>query len=156
MTNYPRLQRLTASILVVLGICANPAAIAQTEHHTDVGQTPTGVGGDHDAHGCKASAGYLWNEELTRCVRPWMSSAITLEVAPQRRLCTGLFEAQCLLVREVVPGQPEKKWEPLFSGIAGFKPELGVRYTVRVRKDRAEQIPVDAPDTTYTLIRVLP
>jgi len=67
-----------------------------------------------------------------------------------------MFEAECLLVREVVPGQADTKWMPLFSGIAGLNPKLGVRYTVRVRKDRAEKPPMDAPDTTYTLLRVLP
>ena len=29
------------------------------------------VGGDRDAHGCIASAGYQWCEELGECVRPW-------------------------------------------------------------------------------------
>jgi len=37
------------------------------------------VGGDVDAHGCKGSAGFVWNAELQQCLRPWMSSAVTLE-----------------------------------------------------------------------------
>ena len=44
------------------------------------------VGSDVDAHGCKGSAGYRWNAALNECVRPWMSSAITLEVAPHLSL----------------------------------------------------------------------
>jgi hypothetical protein len=84
------------------------------------------VGGDVDAHGCKGSAGFVWNAELQQCVRPWMSSAVTLEVAPKRQTCTGVIEMQCLMVRE------------------------------RVRKDKLDNPPADAPDTTYNLLKVLP
>ncbi|PUE11089.1 hypothetical protein B9Z51_01830 [Limnohabitans sp. T6-5] len=113
-------------------------------------------GGDADAHGCKPSTGHVWNEELASCARPWMSRAITLEVAPKRRPCTGLIETQCLLVREVGPGHKKTKWEPLHGEIAGFKPVPGVRHTLRVRQDKLENPPADAPDTTYTLLRTLP
>jgi hypothetical protein len=119
------------------------------------------VGGDTDAHGCKPSTGYLWNEELMSCVRPWLSMALTLEVAAHRRPCNGLFEKQCLVVREVEDsrsknrGQAGRKWEPLFDEIAGFKKVPGKRYIIRVRKDKLENPPLDASDTNYTLLRVL-
>lgn len=119
------------------------------------------AGGDSDAHGCKPSAGYLWNEELMSCVRPWLSMALTLEVAAHRRPCNGLFEKQCLVVREVEDsrsknrGQAGRKWEPLFDEIAGFKKVPGKRYIIRVRKDKLENPPLDASDTNYTLLRVL-
>ena len=119
------------------------------------------VGGDTDTHGCKPSAGFLWNEELMSCVRPWLSMALTLEVAAHRRPCHGLFEKQCLVVREVEDsrskkrGQAGRKWEPLFEEIAGFKKAPGKRYILRVRKDRLENLPADASDTNYTLLRVL-
>ncbi len=29
------------------------------------------VGADRDAHGCIGSAGYVWNETLHQCARPW-------------------------------------------------------------------------------------
>ncbi len=29
------------------------------------------VGGDVDAHGCRASAGYRWCEQSQQCERPW-------------------------------------------------------------------------------------
>ncbi|MGD9950789.1 MAG: cupin domain-containing protein [Desulfobulbus sp.] len=29
------------------------------------------VGGDRDTHGCLGSAGYVWCENKTQCVRPW-------------------------------------------------------------------------------------
>lgn len=32
---------------------------------------PIVVGGDKDAHGCKASAGYAWCARENACVRPW-------------------------------------------------------------------------------------
>jgi hypothetical protein len=84
------------------------------------------LGGDVDAHGCKGSAGFVWNAELQQCVRPWMSNAVTLEVARKRQTCTGVIEMQCLMVRE------------------------------RVRKDKLDNPPADAPDTTYNLLKVLP
>jgi hypothetical protein len=114
------------------------------------------VGSDEDAHGCKASAGYQWNDELKQCVRPWMSQAVTLEVAAKRRACTGMIPMQCLVVRERVPGKAPEKWEPLFVEIAGFTHVAGQRFKLRVRKDRLENPPADAPHTTYTLLKVLP
>lgn len=113
------------------------------------------AGSDVDTHGCKPSAGFLWNKELASCVRPWMSSAVTLEVAAHRRLCTGLVEVQCLLVRELSDGPDKPEWMPLYNRIQGFNPAPGVHYTVRVRKDRTENPPADASDTTYTLMEVL-
>jgi len=124
-------------------------------------EKPPLVGGDTDAHGCKPSAGYLWNEELMSCVRPWLSMALTLEVAAHRRPCNGLFEKQCLVVREVEDsrsknlGQAGRKWEPLFDEISGFKKVPGKRYIIRVRKDQLENPPLDASDTNYKLLRVL-
>ena len=119
------------------------------------------VGTDTDTHGCKPSAGYLWDEELAGCVRPWMSSAVTIEVAAKRRACTGLIEMQCLMVRELRAAgdtnsvQVKPKWKPLFGEIIGFKKDPGKRYTLRVRKDRLESPPADTSGTTYTLLRVL-
>lgn len=113
-------------------------------------------GSDVDVHGCKGSAGYLWNEELKQCVRPWMSRAITLEVAPHRSTCTGVIEMQCLMVRERVPGRPSKKWAPLFGEISGFQHLPGKRAQLRVRVDKIDNPPADAANTRYTLLKVLP
>jgi hypothetical protein len=114
------------------------------------------VGGDVDVHGCKGSAGFVWNAELQQCVRPWMSKAITLEVASKRQSCTGVIDMQCLMVRERVPGQAPPKWAPFFGSIKGFTYVPGQRYTLRVRKDKLNNPPADVSDTTYTLIKVLP
>lgn len=114
------------------------------------------TGSDVDAHGCKASAGYQWNEELASCVRPWMSSTVTLQVAAKRRHCSGTIEMQCLQVRELVPGQAPQKWTPFWGDIEGFKHVPGQRSTLRVRKDKIENPPAHTPNTRYTLLKVLP
>jgi hypothetical protein len=137
--------------------CLLDAAQATVVSQGECTAQPTPLAGsDLDTHSCKGSAGFQWNEELNQCVRPWMSSAITLEVAPHRRACTGLIKMQCLMVREDIPGQPPQQWEPLFSNISGFTHTPGKRYKLRVRKDLIENPPADAANTTYTLLRVMP
>ena len=37
------------------------------------------VGGDADAHGCIASAGYTYCEPLGKCIRSWESTCVELE-----------------------------------------------------------------------------
>jgi hypothetical protein len=112
-------------------------------------------GSGSDAHGCKASAGYAWNAELASCIRPWMSSAITLEVAAQRRKCIGRIEMQCLMVRELQPDQKKTPWTPLMGEIEGYEHQSGRGQILRVRKDRHEDLPADSPSFTYKLIKTL-
>jgi hypothetical protein len=112
-------------------------------------------GSDSDAHGCKGSAGFVWNAEMSSCIRPWMSSAITLEVAAHRQKCTGLIEMQCLMVRELQDGQKKPRWTPLYGEIQGYKHQAGKRQLLRVRMDRQENVPADAPSITYKLIKKL-
>ena len=83
-----------------------------------------------------------------------MSSAVTLEVAPKRRTCTGVIEMQCLMVREIEPKQAQ--WHHWFGDIAGYTHVPGKRALLRVRKDKLEQVPADASDTTFTLRKILP
>jgi hypothetical protein len=113
-------------------------------------------GSDSDAHGCKGSAGFVWNAEMASCIRPWMSSAITLEVAAHRQKCTGLIEMQCLMVRELQDGQKKPRWTPLYGEIQGYQHQAGKRQLLRVRMDRQENVPADAPSITYKLIKKLP
>ena len=69
---------------------AKARPIAQGEcPHTATPPTQPMLGSDSDAKGCKASAGYSWHAELASCIRPWMTSAITLEVAAHRQKCPG-------------------------------------------------------------------
>jgi hypothetical protein len=112
-------------------------------------------GSDSDAHGCKGSAGFVWNAEMASCIRPWMSSAVTLEVAAHRQKCTGLIEMQCLMVRELQEGQKKPRWTPLYGEIQGYQHQTGKRQLLRVRKDRHDNVPADAPSITYQLIQKL-
>jgi hypothetical protein len=112
-------------------------------------------GSDSDAHGCKGSAGFVWNAEMASCIRPWMSSAVTLEVAAHRQKCTGLIEMQCLMVRELQDGQKKPRWTPLYGEIQGYQHQAGKRQLLRVRKDRQENVPADAPSITYKFIKKL-
>lgn len=117
---------------------------------------PPLLGGDGDAHGCKPSTGYVWNEELGACARPWMSQAVTLQVAAQRKKCKGTAGQLCLMVREVEAGKKPKRWQPLKGEITGFTHQPGVSSKLRVRKDRLDEPPVGGPSIRYTLIKVLP
>lgn len=112
-------------------------------------------GRDIDAHGCKGSAGYVWNAELASCIRPWMSSAVILEVAAHRQKCTGLIEMQCLMVRELQDGQKKPRWAPLYGEIQGYQHPTGKRQLLRVRKDRHDNVAANAPGITYQLIQKL-
>jgi len=109
-----------------------------------------------DAQGCKGAAGFVWNAELASCMRPWMSHAITLEVGAYRQKCTGRIEMQCLVVRELQEGRKKPRWEPLVGDIEGYQHQAGKRQLLRVRKDRQENVPADAPSITYKLIQLLP
>ncbi|MDD2775437.1 MAG: hypothetical protein PHU06_05750 [Gallionella sp.] len=48
------------------------------------------VGGDRDAHGCIASAGYTWCARESACVRPW-------ELSAEKHLAQGVdaFQQYC-------------------------------------------------------------
>jgi len=144
MNQLKRASSICTALIVVNSLVAGTFSWAQ----------PLRVGGDVDARGCRPSAGYVWHAELAQCIRPWLTSVITLEVGPKRRTCSGLIEMQCLVVREIEPKQVKSRWE-LLSNIAGFTHVPGKNALLRVRKDKLEQVPADAPDTTFTLLKVL-
>lgn len=142
--------------------CLLKAAQAKPLHEGECAppttQPPKLVGSDLDVHGCRPSAGFEWNPELARCIQPWITQVVTLQVAALRQKCMGLFEQQCLMVREIEAGQTGTKpppYTPLFNAIAGYSHRKGRSATLRVRKDRTDNPPADASDTSYTLLRVL-
>lgn len=47
------------------------SVLVLTACNTSPAPKPIMVGGDMDAHGCKASAGYSWCASANQCVRPW-------------------------------------------------------------------------------------
>ena len=135
---------------------AKARPIAQGEcPHTATPPTQTMPGSDSDAKGCKASAGYSWHAELASCIRPWMTSAITLEVAAHRQKCPGQTDTKCLMVRELQDGQKKPRWAPFDGEIAGYQHSTGKRQLLRVRKDKLENVPADAPSITYTFLKKL-
>jgi hypothetical protein len=138
-------------------LCFALLAVSSGKASTVPGTQALRIGGDVDAQGCRPATGYAWHAELAQCVRPWLTSVITLEVAPKRSTCKGLVAMQCLLVREIEPKQAKAKsrWEPV-SNIAGFTHRPGKRVLLRVRKDKPENPPADAFDFNYTLLKVLP
>jgi len=40
------------------------------------------VGGDRDAHGCIGSAGYVWCDSLSQCIRPWETNCTSSAMPP--------------------------------------------------------------------------
>lgn len=135
---------------------AKARPIAQGEcPHTAAPATSPMLGSDSDAKGCKASAGYTWNAELASCIRPWMTSAINLEVAAHRQKCPGQADTKCLMVRELQDGQKKPRWAPFDGEIAGYQHTVGKRQLLRVRKDKLENVPADAPSITYTFLKKL-
>ena len=113
------------------------------------------IGSEVDAHGCKPSAGYTWNNELASCVRPWRSRAITLEVAAERQDCIGLIPMQCLRVREHLPGQEPSAWGLFYSPISGYTHTPGQARLLRVREDEVDKPLADASSRRYSLIQML-
>lgn len=71
---------LTAALLC-LSACAT-APVPQPE--------PIMVGGDQDAHGCKASAGYSWSQVKAGCVRIW-EAGTRLENLSDKAATTSAF-----------------------------------------------------------------
>ena len=135
---------------------AKARPIAQGEcPHTATPPTQPMLGSDSDAKGCKASAGYSWHAELASCIRPWMTSAITLEVAAHRQKCPGQTDTKCLMVRELQDGQKKPRWAPFDGEIAGYQHSTGKRQLLRLRKDKLENVPADAPSITYTFLKKL-
>ncbi|BCL75345.1 hypothetical protein JHS3_10810 [Jeongeupia sp. HS-3] len=74
-----------------------------------------------------------------------------LEISAERKTCSGVGKMECLQVRE--PGQGD--WQLMYSGIEGFQPQAGVGYVVKVREERVENPPADAPDRRLILIETL-
>lgn len=67
MTSFRTLPALACAALL--------AACAGTPHDApvpvDPNPAPRPIGGDRDAHGCLAPAGYAWCARVQQCVRPW-------------------------------------------------------------------------------------
>lgn len=60
----------TIALLAACNAPPSPPTPAEPPAQADA-TAPRQVGGDRDAHGCIASAGYRWCERSARCERPW-------------------------------------------------------------------------------------
>ena len=65
--------RPMAWLVVLIAVFANGCAGQPASDMTlkEPQPAPRPVGGDRDAHGCLAPAGYMWCARERACVRPW-------------------------------------------------------------------------------------
>ncbi|GAA5786480.1 hypothetical protein GCM10007860_05320 [Chitiniphilus shinanonensis] len=89
--------------------------------------------------------------ELVELKRAEPAATKVLYIAPETRPCSGVGKMECLQVRET----PDADWQLLYQGIDGLEREPGVAYTVRVREEKVDNPPADAPDRRLVLIEVL-
>jgi hypothetical protein len=75
----------------------------------------------------------------------------TLYVAPYTRTCHGMYEMQCMLVRESREGE----WRNFYDQIQGFTYEPGYEYVLLVGWREVPNPPADASSREYWLIRTV-
>lgn len=109
------------------------------------------VGGDSDAHGCKASAGYSWDADFGKCVRPWETRSFVLTIAPNTVACVGMNPMECLRVR--IAGA--RNWTNWYDSISGFMFEAGYSYRLRVKSSPVESLITDNFNREYALAKVI-
>lgn len=76
---------------------------------------------------------------------------LVLEVAPDSVPCVGEMAGNCIQVRS--PG--EEQWRKFYDPIAGFRHEVGVRYTLSVARREIADPPADGSAAAYRLIRII-
>jgi hypothetical protein len=75
----------------------------------------------------------------------------TLYVASYTRTCTGMYEMQCMLVKE----HPEDEWSNFYDAIEGFTYEPGYSYTLLVDWREIPNPPADGSSRAYWLVRLV-
>lgn len=75
----------------------------------------------------------------------------TLYVAPYTRTCQGMYEMQCMLVRESRYGE----WLNFYNQIQGFTYEPGYEYVLLVGWREVPNPPADASSREYWLIQMV-
>jgi hypothetical protein len=73
----------------------------------------------------------------------------TFYVASYTRTCTGMYEMQCMLVRE----DPNGQWLNFYDQIAGFTYEPGYEYVLVVGSREIPNPPQDSSSREYWLVR---
>jgi hypothetical protein len=75
----------------------------------------------------------------------------TLYVAPYTRTCQGMYEMQCMLVRESRDGE----WLNFYDHIQGFTYEPGYAYVLLVGWREVPNPPADGSSREYWLIQTI-
>jgi hypothetical protein len=75
----------------------------------------------------------------------------TLYVAPYTRTCQGMYEMQCMLVRESREGE----WLNFYDQIQGFTYEPGYEYVLLVGWRQVPNPPADGSSREYWLIQTV-
>lgn len=73
----------------------------------------------------------------------------TFYVASYTRTCTGMYEMQCMLIRE----EPTGPWLNFYDQIQGFTYEPGYEYVLIVGSREIPNPPQDGSSREYWLIR---
>lgn len=112
---------------------------------------PVVVGRDKDKHGCIGSAGYSWNSQVRKCLRPWESKIRVITIDSMKKSCTGVAPMECMQVKI----GSDKKWSNFYTDIKGFNFVPGYTYRLLVLEEKVENPPMDASNLAYSLIRVI-
>jgi hypothetical protein len=83
--------------------------------------------------------------------KPVEGEGQTLYVAPYTRTCQGMYEMQCMLVRESREGE----WLNFYDQIQGFTYEPGYEYVLLVGSREVPNPPADASSREYWLIQTI-
>jgi hypothetical protein len=75
----------------------------------------------------------------------------TMYVAAYTRTCTGMYEMQCMLVKE----KPTDEWSNFYDPIEGFTRENGYEYELIVGWREIPNPPADGSSRAYWLVRVV-
>ncbi|WP_310572110.1 DUF4377 domain-containing protein [Gemmatimonas sp.] len=98
-----------------------------------------------------ALAGVLAAIGACAASQPTSSVRLVLEVAGERRRCTGEAVQQCLVVRR----DADTTWGNFYDRIDGFTHEAGIRYRIEVERTMVAKPPADGSAYRYRLIRII-
>ncbi|MDR2238290.1 MAG: DUF4377 domain-containing protein [Chryseobacterium sp.] len=73
----------------------------------------------------------------------------TFIVGPETADCTGVAPMKCLQIKE----KTSENWSNFYSNIEGFTYEPGYEYVLKVKTEKIENPPADAPSEKYILVK---
>lgn len=87
----------------------------------------------------------------TSTLLPTPEDELTLYVASYTRTCMGMYEMECMLIKE----EPDEEWGNFYSQIEGFAYEPGYEYVLRVAVTEVPNPPADGASRTYRLVQLV-